>query len=191
MPKKQVALLFRFLQLTGYCLHRHAKVSSKDVSNDEILAIDYVLSMQYFRVFRWDRNSGKGLLSIEKSKERLGPQQKWLDSFLTGLAKVLKPWPDRLCAAYAMLRRPLESAFQSQPDAVADTEHWLKTEYERLVTEYQLPAWPAPLKLKGDSPWTDSDKALLRVWLHVKMDAGMLLVITAVNRRGSSTRQTE
>lgn len=141
------------------------------VSNDIVLAIDYVLSLQYFRVFRWDKGSGKGLLSIEQSKERLLPSHKATDSFLSGLSHVLEA--TRLQAAYAILRRPLESALQSQTDNDGDTEHWLKVEYDKLLQMYSLPVWPTALNNGGggQTDWTDSDKALLRVWLHAKMDA--------------------
>lgn len=124
--------------------------------------------MQYFRVFRWDKGSDKSLLTIEQSKARLLPGDKALDSFLSGLSHLLES--ARLKAAYAILRRPLESAFQSTADGDDVIEHWLKTEYYKLLQRYQLPKWPTALN-KGDGDWTDADKALLRVWLHAKMDA--------------------
>ncbi|KAL0047438.1 hypothetical protein WJX82_003437 [Trebouxia sp. C0006] len=56
----------------------------KDVSLDILLAMDYVISMQYFRVFRWDGC----LLGVDESKQILQSQPAALQQFHEGLSLV-------------------------------------------------------------------------------------------------------
>lgn len=60
----------------------------KDVSLDILLAMDYVISMQYFRVFRWDGC----LLGVDESKQILQSQpaalQQFHEGFVSGVWRV-------------------------------------------------------------------------------------------------------
>jgi len=148
-------------------LCRTAKVKPEHVSNDVVLAMDYVISMQYFRIFRWNRDSEDSLSSIEDSRKLLLPGNEHFDSFLDGFKEVLGG--EELKAVYAVLRFPLQSAFDSKVDDEDDEEHWLKTTYTQLQTVYQLPKWSAAVW--NDMHWNEFESALLKVWLHVKMSS--------------------
>lgn len=142
----------------------------KDISLDILLAMDYVISMQYFRIFRWD----SCLLGVDESTQILQSQPAAIQQFQEGLSLVF----GRLglpSALHAMLKIPIRAAFDAQGDATSDeadeaAEHWLCSAYKELQEQYSLPDWPEAYNEQLEE-WSAFSKGALKVWLHCKLEA--------------------
>ncbi len=142
----------------------------KDVSLDILLAMDYVISMQYFRIFRWD----SCLLGVDESKHILQPQPAALQQFQEGLSVVFGKL-GLSSALHAMLKIPIRAAFDAQGDTTSDEadeagEHWLCSAYKDLQQQYSLPDWPKAYNEKLEE-WGAFSKGALKVWLLCKLEA--------------------
>jgi len=142
----------------------------KDVSLDILLAMDYVISMQYFRVFRWDGC----LLGVDESKQILQSQPAALQQFHEGLSLVFGGL-GLSAALHAMLKIPIRAAFDAQGDDTSDeadesAEHWLCSVYKDLQQQYSLPDWPTAYNEKLEE-WGAFSTGALKVWLHCKLGA--------------------
>lgn len=144
---------------------------AKDVPLDILLALDYVISMQYFRIFRWSKSELR-LLSYEESSKLLWAQpaigNSAMQQFLDGLLQIFEA-SEYLPAVLAMLKHPIKAA--CDPDCSSSLDgasvHWLHTAYAGIVS---LPVWPASFDEASDK-WSDFSKSALKVWIDCKLKA--------------------
>lgn len=142
----------------------------KDVSLDILLAMDYVISMQYFRIVRWNGC----LLGADESTQILKSQPAALQQFLEGLSLVFGSL-GLSSAVHAMLKIPIRAAFDGQGDDISDeadesAKHWLCSAYKELQQQYSLPDWPTAYDEKLEE-WGAFSTGALKVWLHCKLGA--------------------
>ena len=139
------------------------------ISNDVALALDYVLSMQYFRIFRYTSSSQSHLVDFAVSRKRLAGD-KHIDDYLGGLLGAASCFsPAEKQALHAMLRLPLQLAMDVGGDA---EQSWLQSVYEQVQSEYNLSAWCGRLSANaGGEFWTASDQHILKAWLYAKLDS--------------------
>lgn len=144
---------------------------SKDVPTDILLAIDYVISMRYFRIFRWGKSSSR-LLSYEDSNKLLwaqpGVKGSAMQQFLEGLIEFFKT-SVYLPAVHAMLKHPIKAAFTPDGSTLPDeaSDHWLCGAYAEAKL---LPLWPASFEEESDE-WTAFSRGALQVWIGCKLKA--------------------
>lgn len=145
---------------------------AKDVPLDILLALDYVISMQYFRFFRWNTSELR-LLSYAESSQLLWAQpatrKSVMQQFLDGLIHEVFKASEYLPAVLAMLKHPIKAAFDpdcsSSPDGASD--NWLHAAYDEVTS---LPPWPAVFTEAPDE-WSDFSHSALKVWIDCKLKA--------------------
>ena len=166
----------------------HCRTLVKAVDIDVLLALDYIISMQYFRLFRWDAGgSAEGVLQLlqpHHSQQLLWQTPEAIEEFLDGLqATAERVQPGLYKAVWVMLKHPIRAAVEQAAATAAaaaaalipEPEHWLYKQYHELQCEHSLPEWPQSYRKQEDGTWNhDSDPfgmASLKVWLHSKMAA--------------------
>ena len=174
------------LFLGQWCVSSCFRGLVKGVDTDVLLALDYIISMQYFRLFRWDATgqaqTALQLQLVGESQKLLWQTPQATEEFLRGLKTVaenVQPGGSLYKAACAMLKSPIRSAFKAVAafEAAAEggqetfspTEHWLFEEYQKLQIEQKLPEWPKAYSMHEDGTWDEFGKSALKVWLHCKM----------------------
>lgn len=149
------------------CRNRKAHLYEAAISDDVCLALDYVLSMQYFRIFRCDENSC--LVSYEESTNRLlDSDRRYINDFLSGLQSGTFS-SDEQRALRVMLRLPLQVALKSENGA---EEPWIETSHRSMRDKFKLSGWVGLLSTStAATHWSNSDKDLLIIWLHNKLQS--------------------
>ena len=185
-----LTLCFR-LPFLSMCCVVHYRTSAKGVDIDVLLALDYITSMQYFRLFRWDHENSANrtmqLLTDAKSREELWQSEQAIDEFLGGLEKVAEDVQIGLYKAVcAMLKSPIRAAIDEGQSST--TKHWLFSAYDDLKDMHQLPEWPQESKRQDVTEWSSFEKGALKVWLDWQRTTWQ--ACTAVRMTGSSLRLT-
>lgn len=157
---------------------------AKNVDIDVLLALDYITSMQYFRLFRWNSDGlANGtmqlqLKAIADSQQLLWTNPEAANEYLSGLKIAAeKVQPGLYKAVCAMLKSPIRTAVDQKARAQASmddaaAEHWLDEAYQELRHQaHGLPDWPQTYNKQEDCTWDDFSISALKVWLHCKMDA--------------------
>lgn len=153
----------------------------KGVDIDVLLALDYITSMQYFRLFRWNSDdSANGIMQLKDiadSQQLLWTNPEAAKEYLRGLTVAAEHvQPGLYRAVCAMLKSPIRTAVEQKVRAQTSrddsaTEHWLDEAYQELCHAHELPDWPQTYNKQEDGNWDEFSISALRVWLHCKMDA--------------------
>ena len=156
------------------CCSVHCRSSAKGVDIDVLLALDYITSMQYFRIFRWDyktsANRTMQLLSDADSRNQLWQSEQAFNEFLSGLKEVAEGVQTGLYKAVcAMLKSPIRAAVDE--GQASTTKHWLCSAYDDLKAKHRLPEWPQENKRQDTTDWSPFDRGALKVWLDCKLSA--------------------
>lgn len=145
---------------------------AKDVPLDILLALDYVISMQYFRIFRWNKSELKLLSYAESSTLLWAPPAigtSAMQQFLDGLILEVFKASEYLPAVLAMLKHPIKAAFDPDGSNSLDgtSDHWLHAAYAEVKS---LPPWPAVFE-EAPEEWSPFSHSALKVWIDCKLKA--------------------